>query len=294
MTSSLSVGCGGDEASCKDGYALDDQGRCQVVDEEASAGTNTAPTAPGVALSPASPREQGDPLVCRVSSESIDVDGDPVSYSIAWTQNAVPVDADQSDTRAGDTISGARLVLGDEWACTVTPSDGTTDGPTGSASATVGSGFTGWGEQKVSLSEADYVLVGEEAGGCLGGAMASADFDDDGKMDFIVGDFWWTTQRPVWMPGRPMCFWERTWALPVKSPSPTPLTVRGRDGTTRGRPRLLGSLEDSHICGGDWADTPCRAAWMEIDGIDDPYRGVQEDVGCPTAARSPSSPVVCR
>ena len=283
MTSSLFMGCGGDEANCKDGYALDSQGRCQVVDEETSAGTNTAPTAPGVALSPASPREQGDPLVCRVSSESIDVDGDPVSYSIAWTQNAVAVDADQSDTHAGDTISGARLVLGDEWACTVTPSDGTTDGPTGSASATVGSGFTGWGEQKVSLSEADYVLVGEEAGGCLGGAMASAgDLDDDGKMDFIVGDFWWDNPETGVDAGKAYVFLGADLGATRQiSIADAAWQFEGETGRLEDDPDCSGELEDSHICGGDWVGHSVSGGMDgDGDGIDDLLIvGYKSDVG---------------
>ena len=49
---------------------------------------NTAPTAPAVALSPASPVEGIDDLVCSASGSS-DADGDSVSYSYSWTVDGV-------------------------------------------------------------------------------------------------------------------------------------------------------------------------------------------------------------
>ena len=72
-------GCGTKQEDCLDGYARDNQGRCQVVvTEDTGIGMpgNTAPTAPAVALQPVAPREQGAPLVCQITTESVDVDGD--------------------------------------------------------------------------------------------------------------------------------------------------------------------------------------------------------------------------
>ena len=147
------------------------------------------------------------------------------------------MDADRR-THAGDTISGARLVLetvglrhAQRWNHRWTHGIGECHSGVGTPA----------GAAEGVAVQADYVLVGEEAGGFLGGAMASAgDLDDDGKMDFIVGDFWWDNPETGVDTGKAMCFWERTLALPVKSPSPTPHGSSKEDGTTRGRPRLLG------------------------------------------------------
>ena len=109
LVGTLSGGCGAEEADCKAGYALDGEGRCQLIDEGDQQGTNTAPTAPGVSLTPASPREQGNPLICRVSSESIDIDGDAVAYSIAWTRNDTSTSGDLDSLNPGDTVLGERL-----------------------------------------------------------------------------------------------------------------------------------------------------------------------------------------
>ena len=135
------MGCEGEQKDCLDGYARDNLGRCQPI-SESDTGTgalgNTAPTAPAVALQPVSPREQGEPLVCRITTDSVDVDGDAISYTIAWTLGGAPVEADAQTELPGDTISGARLAGGEEWVCTVTPSDGELDGPSATASATGG------------------------------------------------------------------------------------------------------------------------------------------------------------
>ena len=96
LLASMAGGCEPEPKDCIDGYARDNEGRCQVIvleDTGMGAPGNTAPTAPAVSLSPVSPREQGGPLVCQITTESIDIDGDPISYTIEWTVNGTEVTA---------------------------------------------------------------------------------------------------------------------------------------------------------------------------------------------------------
>ena len=46
------AGCGEADPTCKDGYALDNDGRCQLTSGGHSDGANTAPTAPSLRLQP--------------------------------------------------------------------------------------------------------------------------------------------------------------------------------------------------------------------------------------------------
>jgi len=251
------LGCGSEQSDCRDGYARDNKGGCRpIVDDEPDTDTpeNTAPTAPAVSLEPAAPREQGIPLVCQITNDSVDVDGDSVAYSIAWMLNDNPVDADTDTEMSGDTVASDRLMVDDVWSCTVTPSDGLIDGPSATATATVASGFVGWDEQIVSLSEADYTLVGEDAGGCLGGAMASAgDLDDDGKMDIIVGDFWWDNPETGVDAGKAYVFLGADLGASKQiSIGDAAWSFEGEVGRIEDDPDCEGDLEDNHICGGDW------------------------------------------
>ncbi len=85
---------------------------------------NSLPTAPIVAITPEYP-EDDDTLECRIVGASTDADGDPVSYAWSWKNNGTP-----SGTTS-DTISASDTSNADIWECTVTPNDGTADGPTG-------------------------------------------------------------------------------------------------------------------------------------------------------------------
>jgi hypothetical protein len=93
---------------------------------------NSPPTAPEVVVEPDRPR-RGDDLFCRVATASTDPDGDPISYTYAWTENDRAVAAGADPTR----VDSARVSKGKRWKCTVTPSDGTAAGPARSATVTV-------------------------------------------------------------------------------------------------------------------------------------------------------------
>lgn len=93
--------------------------------------TNEAPSAAEIAITPSTPPVGADFSVTIVS-ESVDPDGDSVTYAYAWTVDGV------ASAETGATIPGASAVLGQRWEVTVTPSDGELDGPSTTVSAVVG------------------------------------------------------------------------------------------------------------------------------------------------------------
>ncbi len=248
------AGCDGKPESCIEGFARDNMDRCQPIDGDTGHSENTPPTAPGLSLEPDSPREQGNPLVCRITTESIDTDGDPVSYAIEWAQNDSTVDTDNETHLPGDTVSGVRLTAGDVWTCTVTPTDGLSDGPSATASATIGTAFVGWDEQIISLDEADYTLVGEENGSCFGSDIAPAgDIDHDGSMDFIVGDYWWENPETGAYAGKSYVFLGADLgANPTISAADAAWSFEGENGQLEDDPDCEDTEIESERCGGDW------------------------------------------
>ena len=92
--------------------------------------TNEPPSAPGVAILPAVPITTDD-LTCFVETQSVDPEGQAVTYSYAWEVDGLPSPITDATVPAAETL-GAQT-----WSCTVTPNDGGDDGPPGSASVTI-------------------------------------------------------------------------------------------------------------------------------------------------------------
>ena len=85
---------------------------------------NTPPTAPTVVFEPEIPREQTD-LRCALGVESLDADGDVLTYSVRWELNGQAYTGTTGTTElANDTVPGARVTLGDTWDCFVVAGDG--------------------------------------------------------------------------------------------------------------------------------------------------------------------------
>lgn len=97
---------------------------------------NDPPGAPTVVITPTDPNRT-DALTCEITGEAVDPDGDAVTYTFAWTRDGV--DAGIADA----TVPAGQLEIGEVWECTATPSDGTDEGPAGTAQATIGAACVG-------------------------------------------------------------------------------------------------------------------------------------------------------
>lgn len=110
---------------------------------------NSPPEAPGVSISPASPRA-GGALRCLVDTDGVDADGDTLTYEMTWDVDGVAYVAggDSGDTGgpwvgpstttwADDTVPAAETEAGEVWTCTVTPDDGDDLGTAAAVSVTI-------------------------------------------------------------------------------------------------------------------------------------------------------------
>ena len=154
---------------------------------------NTAPTEPDVDISPDDATDSDD-LVCEVSSDSTDADGDSVSYSIGWTVDDADYDGSTSTTTvSGDTVPSSAVSEGETWTCSVTPNDGEDDGDAGTASVTIdGGGMPNdlWDGLSIIVDDKSITLVGEDANDQAGWTNAIGDFDGDGLDDVLVVAPW--------------------------------------------------------------------------------------------------------
>ncbi|MSP54124.1 MAG: hypothetical protein EXR69_00725 [Myxococcales bacterium] len=95
---------------------------------------NTAPTAPGVEITPAD-AEDSDDLTCAVTTASTDADGDVLTYSFRWDVDGVEYTS-ATDSATTSSVSGADVAGGQLWTCEVEAGDGTDVG-TGTADVLV-------------------------------------------------------------------------------------------------------------------------------------------------------------
>ena len=97
---------------------------------------NTPPTAP----TPVVPVEAaaGEELDCTVASEASDVDGDELTYVLAWSRDGSPTSHEaEGGPTAVATVPAGTTVAGEEWSCGTRASDQEASGPEGSASVLV-------------------------------------------------------------------------------------------------------------------------------------------------------------
>lgn len=93
----------------------------------ASAERTVANTPPGpaiVRLEPAVPRP-GEPVRCEFVAKSEDPDGDAVRYRFTWQRNGLA----QPFADSSQEVPPRLVKSGDRWRCSVTPTDGSEDGP---------------------------------------------------------------------------------------------------------------------------------------------------------------------
>jgi len=86
---------------------------------------NTPPTAPTVLVTPTDAQPEDD-LLCSVTTDGTDLDGDTITYSYAWYLSGV------ASGVTSTTLSASYTVDGDSWTCVVTPFDGDDNGTAGS------------------------------------------------------------------------------------------------------------------------------------------------------------------
>ena len=112
----------------------------RAVDEDGAAGSqqvtfdivgdNSPPTTPVLQILPSNPITT-DALDCLIYVGSSDPDGDLVTYEYRWFRDGQP-------TLEVDPQVGAEFTThGEEWACEVTPTDGTLDGTPATATTTI-------------------------------------------------------------------------------------------------------------------------------------------------------------
>jgi hypothetical protein len=92
---------------------------------------NSPPSAPVVIITPDDPIEQVDAFTCSVATESVDADGDGITYTVAWDLDGTAFSDATTTTETGDTVPAAETTGEDHWTCAVTPYDGTDSGPSG-------------------------------------------------------------------------------------------------------------------------------------------------------------------
>lgn len=144
---------------------------------------NAAPALSSVAISPASPEEAEDDLLCDVVGS--DPDGDTLSWTISWTVDGAPYTGSvRTSEISGDTIAARYTAATLEWTCTATADDGTDSVTVTSDVASIRPAFDGFGaEFDVGASggaQDPWTWVG------YGGA-APADVDGDGVPELLVG-----------------------------------------------------------------------------------------------------------
>ncbi|MEE2750013.1 MAG: Ig-like domain-containing protein [Myxococcota bacterium] len=140
------------------------------------------PSAPTVQVQP-NPALEGDSLQLSILRDSEDPEGSSVQYSYAWLLNGQPVPEHDGAT----AIDGALVFAGDTWTARVQGSDGRLSGPWGEESLGV-SGYAGWSNQTMTVSDAEVLIRGAQAGDAAGGALAAGcDMDGDGRDDLLVG-----------------------------------------------------------------------------------------------------------
>jgi hypothetical protein len=110
---------------------------------------NSAPTTPAISISPASPEEGNDDLICDIDTASTDADSDTISYTFVWSVDGLDYPGgDTADTATwlgpdttifvDDTVPGSDTLEGETWVCTVTADDGTDSASSVSTFVTIG------------------------------------------------------------------------------------------------------------------------------------------------------------
>ncbi len=141
---------------------------------------NTPPSSPTLNLSPNSPIEQVDDVVCTVSSSHTDLDGDAITYLFDWTVNGQVFNG-ASNGSISSTVAFTQTTAGDVWACNVTPYDGNDYGSSSSSSVLI--------DADIETGEETFVYTGSTQYFTVPNSVTSIDVEAYGAQggDGIVG-----------------------------------------------------------------------------------------------------------
>jgi hypothetical protein len=129
---------------------------------------NQPPTRPDVSLSPI-PATTSDDLLATIDIESVDPEGESISYTYAWSR-----DGETSLFSTSDRLSAEATTKGQRWTIEVTPNDGDADGPPATATIDVLNTAPNMASVEITPSTpatADTLL-------CTASADADTDSDD--------------------------------------------------------------------------------------------------------------------
>ena len=99
--------------------ASDGVGQSAPVESQPLRILNSPPTTPGIVIRPNLVTDRDD-LTCAIARPSEDADNDNISYRFEWT--------DGSQTYTGEVLARNNTNYGEDWTCTVTPSDQASNG----------------------------------------------------------------------------------------------------------------------------------------------------------------------
>ncbi len=89
---------------------------------------NALATAPGIAITPEEPLPGLDDMRCVITEPSTDIDGDPITYRVAWTVDGEPFTGAVDGDLPGDTVPAEAIADESDWTCRVVPMDDDGDG----------------------------------------------------------------------------------------------------------------------------------------------------------------------
>ncbi len=157
---------------------------------------NSAPTAPAVAIVPASPRS-GEALTCNLTTPSTDADGDTLSYTWAWDRGGVAV-----MPSTPSTIPGADVGPDETWTCEVVASDGTDRSIVASGSVTVPPDTARWTQRFPSTSPSARSGASMAYDAARGETVLFGGYDSSGNSSetWVWDGSTWTRRTPATHP----------------------------------------------------------------------------------------------